>query len=217
MTRRLGWLGPAIVFVGAAVAGVGIWYFLHARPRPGAVIATYAVDPHTSLVVRGEDGGDRAFIELRSGDDVQWQALVPHYAGTAERPAIAWSQNAVSIRVEREGRAEVFAIAMHDSAKLGGFRLAPEHEPITTQPTGPITLTDHVRSYEIAGGTNWHEMVAIDLQSGKALWKIDLGSDPIQAGGLRGGLIWLVQRNLEREFNVFTGREDKTKQTSNPL
>lgn len=206
-----------IVLVGAAVAGVGVWYFLHARPKPGAVIASYPIDGTHALVVRAEDGGDRSFVELRAGDDVQWQALVPHYAGTADRPALAWSQNAVSIRVERDGRAEVFAISMHDSAKLGGFRLAPEHEPIHTQPTGPITLTDHVRSYEIAGGADWHQMVAIDLQSGKALWKVDLGKPAIQSGAVTGPTILLVQGNQAREFNVFTGAEDKTKQISNPL
>ncbi|MDB4959879.1 MAG: hypothetical protein JWO36_7448, partial [Myxococcales bacterium] len=180
MARRLGFIGPAIVIVGALVAGVGVWYVVHARPRPGPVISTFPIDGTQSLVVRSEDGGERAFVELRAGDELKWQALVPHYAGTADRPALAWSQNAVSIRVEREGRAEVFAISMHDSAKLGGFRLAPEHEPIRTQPTGPITLTDHVRSYEIAGGQDWHQIVAIDLQRGKALWKVDLGKPAIE-------------------------------------
>ena len=59
MTRnRLGWLGPAIVGVGAAVAGVGTWYMVHARPEAGAVIDTIAVDDHRALVVRAEAGVD---------------------------------------------------------------------------------------------------------------------------------------------------------------
>jgi hypothetical protein len=32
---RLGWLGPAIVLVGAAVAAAGVWYIVHARPSAG--------------------------------------------------------------------------------------------------------------------------------------------------------------------------------------
>lgn len=209
---RLGFLGPLIVLVGAAVAGLGIWYFMHARPVPGPVIATFAIDGTQALVVRAEQGGDRAFIELRAANDVvTWQALVPHYAGTADRPALAWSQDAVSIRVEREGRAEVFAISMHDSAKLGGFRLAPEHEPIRTQPTGPITLTDHVRSYEVVGGPDWHQMVAIDLQSGKALWKVDLGTAAIQRGSVAGATLTIVQGDQPRDYDVLTGQENMPK------
>jgi hypothetical protein len=207
---RLGFLGPVIVLVGAAVAGVGTLYAVHARPKAGAVIDTLQLGSGGTLVVREEDGGERSFVELRANDEVQWQAFIPHYAGGPGRPAIAWGPTAVTVRVERSGRAEVFALSMRDSTKLGGFRLAPEREPITTQPTGPITLTDHVRSYELVGGADWHELVAVDLRSGNALWKAVLGKSPITDGGVVGADVWVVQDGRKRHFNVFTGREDKS-------
>lgn len=207
---RLGWLGPILVGIGLAVGAWGAWFMVRARPVAGAEIDRIAIDDRHALVVRAEAGGDRAFLELRANDDLQWQALIPHYAGTTGRPGIAWGPTAVTVRVERSGRAEVFALSMRDSTKLGGFRLAPEREPITTQPTGPITLTDHVRSYEIVGGADWHELVGVDLRSGNALWKTVLGKSPITDGGVTGADLWLVQDGQRRHFNVFTGREDKS-------
>ena len=208
---RLGYLGPVIVAVGAAVAGVGTWYAIHARPRAGDTIESIDLGSGGTLLVRAEaNGGERDFLELRYQDEVQWQALIPHYAGGPGRSGIAWGPTAVTVRIERSGRAEVFALSMHDSTKLGGFRLAPEHEPITTQTSGPITLTDHIRSYELVGGTDWHEMVAVDLRTGNALWKTVLGKSPITAGGVTGADLWLVQDGQKRHFNVFTGREDKS-------
>ena len=98
--QRLGWLGPAIVAVGAAVAAAGVWYMVHVRPVAGRVIDTIAVDAEHELVVRAEDGGngDRAFVELRDGGRVAWQAIVPRYAGRPGAPGIAWSPTAVSVR-----------------------------------------------------------------------------------------------------------------------
>ncbi|HEX7841562.1 MAG TPA: hypothetical protein VF469_29030, partial [Kofleriaceae bacterium] len=58
--RNLGWLGPAIVLAGTAVAGLGVWYFLRARPAAGDVIDRIPVDDRRALVVRAEAGGDRA-------------------------------------------------------------------------------------------------------------------------------------------------------------
>jgi hypothetical protein len=210
VARRLGLLGPIIVLVGVAVAGVGTWYAIHARPKAGAVIDTFPLGEGGELLVRAEDGGERSFLELRDRDEVVWQAMIPHYAGAKGRAALAWSQTAVTVRVERSGRAEVFAVAIRDGSKLGGFRLAPEREPITTQATGPITLTDHVRSYELAGGADWHELVAVDLRTGLALWKVALGKAPITDGGVEGALVWVVQGGEKRRFNVFTGREDRS-------
>ncbi|HET7504822.1 MAG TPA: hypothetical protein VFK02_27555 [Kofleriaceae bacterium] len=203
---RLGWLGPALVLVGAAVAAVGVWYMVHARPAAGAVIDTIPVDAGRSLVVRAEAGGDRAFIELRDGDAVVWQALVPRYAGRPGAPGVAWSPVAVSVRVIRDGHAELFALAMHDASKLGGMRLAPEHGPVVADPPGPITLTDHVRSYEVVSGPDWHQLVAIDLRSGKALWSRELGPAPVQSGGIEGDQVWVDQGAGHRGFALATGQ-----------
>ena len=204
--QRLGWLGPAIVLVGAAVAAVGVWYMVSVKPVAGPVIDTLVVDDHRALVVRGETGGDRAFVELRDDERVLWQALVPHYAGRAGASGIAWGATAVSVRVIRDGHAELFALALHDASKLGGMRLAPEHGPVQEDPASPVTLTDHVRSYEVVAGPDWHQLVAIELKVGHALWSRELGSAPVRAGGVEGDLVWIDQSPGGRRcFHVITG------------
>lgn len=205
-SRALGYLGPAIVLVGIAVAGLAIWYMRTVQPVAGAVLDTIPIDPTHSFVVRA-DAKDprRSFFELRERDETKWQALIPHYAGAPGRPAIAWSPNIVTVRVERDGRAEVFAFAIQSHEKVGALRLAPEHEPITTQATGPITLTDHVRSYELAGGTDWNQVVAISLDTGKGVWKVDLGPTPVRAAGIEGRNLWIDQGEVRRSFDLVTG------------
>jgi len=206
MARRLGWIGIAIVIVGALVAALGVWYMIHARPKAGAVIDEIVIDGG-KLVVRDEDGGPRSFLELHRDGTLQWQAMIPHYAGARGRPALAWNVDAVTVRVERDGRAEVWAFAMRDAAKIGAFRLAKEHEPITTPPQGPITLTDHVRSYEFVGGADWHQLIAIDLRNGLGLWKVDLGKAAIRDAGVNTAMLWVDQMGTRRTFDVATGRE----------
>ena len=208
---RLGLLGPMIVVVGAAVAGVGVWYYQHSRPKAGVVIDAIAVGSDQSLVIRDEQGGDRSFLELHKGDEVVWQALIPHYVGTHARPGIAWSPTAVTVRVQRGPRAEVFGLAMDTALKLGGFRLAPEHEPNTTPAAGPITLTDHAHSYELVGGAGWHQLVGVELLSGQAMWKVELGAPPVTDGGIDGGDVWVLQApGPRRYFDALTGREDRS-------
>jgi len=207
VSKRLGWLGPAIVIAGAAIAGVGVWYIVSAKPAAGAVIDTIRIDDESSLVVREQVGGDHNFVELHDHDIVRWQAFVPHYAGRAGAPGIAWSPIAVSIRVVRDGRAEIFAIAMADAAKLGGMGLAPDHGPIVVQTSGPVTLTDHVRTYEIVAGPDWHQLVAIELATGKALWKAELGAAAVTDGGVADGAVWIAQQGQRRRFEIHSGRE----------
>jgi len=200
MTRsRLGWLGPAIVGVGAAVAALGVWYMVHAKPVAGAVIDTIPVDDRRALVVRGEAAGERAFVELRDGDAVVWQAMVPRYAGRPGAPGIAWSPTAVSVRVIRDGHAELFALAIRDATKLGGMRLAPDH--------GPVTLTDHARSYELVAGPGWHQLVAIDLATGHALWARELGAAGVVAAGVADGWVWVDQGAGPHSFAQLTGKD----------
>jgi hypothetical protein len=207
MTRRehLGWLGPAIVLVGAAVAVAGGWYVVRARPVAGSIIDTIAVDDRRTLVVRSEAGGPRAFIELRDDNTVLWQALVPRYGGRVGAPGLAWSPTAVSVRVVRDGHAELFALAMRDASKLGSIRLAPTHGPIALDTTGPVTLTDHRRSYEVVSGVGWHQLVAIDLLSGKALWLRELGGADVVSGGVDGDTVWIDQGAGRQRFAALTG------------
>jgi hypothetical protein len=207
MAKGLGSIGVILVAIGVIVAGVGAWYVVHARPRVGAEIDRIPVDAHTAFVINAEADGERSFVELRRDDTTLWQALIPHYAGSKGRPALAWGNNAMTVRVERSGRAEVFVLSLRDSAKLEGFRLATEREPITTQPTGPITLTDHVRAYELVGGAGWHELVAVDVDSGHALWKAELGAAPIDAGAIEGDYVALDQAGKHRKFLGSSGVE----------
>jgi hypothetical protein len=204
---RLGWLGPAIVLAGAAVAAVGVWYMIHARPVAGAVIDTIAIDDRRAIVVRAEAGGARAFVELRDHDRLLWQALVPHYAGRPGAPGIAWSPVAVSVRVVRDGHAELFALAMRDASKLGGLRLATGHGPVVDDPGAPVTLTDHVRSYEVVSGPDWHQLVAVDLTSGHALWARELGPTRVHTAGVADGRVWIDQGAGPHSFAAITGQD----------
>lgn len=204
---RLGFLGPAIVIVGALAAGFLIWFMQTQKPVAGEVIDTITIDPQHTLVLRKEANSDRSFIELRQGPDVKWQALIPHYAGAPGRPAVAWSDRAVTVRVQRNGRAEVFAFARGTAQKLGTLRLAAQHEPIVMHANGPISLTDHVRSYELVGGADWHQVIAIDLSNGSGIWVTDLGAAPIEAAGVEGASLWISQAGRRRTFDGATGRE----------
>jgi outer membrane protein assembly factor BamB len=203
---RLGWLGPAIVALGAAVAAVGVWYVLHARPTAGEVIDTIAIDARHRVVVRGETTGDRSFVELYDGDELMWQALVPAYGGRPGAPGIAVGKSAVSIRIVRDGKAEIFAIARDTAQKLGGMGLGHGHGTIDPTATGPVTLTDHIRSYEVVSGRDWHQLVAIELDSGKPLWSVELGAAPVTAGGVDGSAVWVSQGGAPRRFDVMTGK-----------
>jgi len=203
---RLGWLGPAIVILGVAVAAVGAWYVLHARPSPGEVVDTFAVDGGQKIVVRDEAGGDRSFVELWTGDTLVWQALVPHYGGRPGAPGIAMGKSAVSIRIVREGKAEIFAVARDTAEKLGGMGLGHGHGAIDPAATGPVTLTDHLRSYEIVSGTDWHQLVGIELVSGRPLWSVELGPAPVTDGGVAGDAVWVAQGDKRQTFAVTTGK-----------
>ncbi|MEO8842047.1 MAG: hypothetical protein ABI591_08440 [Kofleriaceae bacterium] len=208
--RRLGAIGIVLVLLGIAVAAVGSWYVIHARPKVGATIDTIQIDPDTKFVISAEVDSDNSFIELNRKGETVWQALIPHYAGDKGRPAIAWNDGAVTVRVDRGNHAEVFALSMESAAKLGGFKLAPDHEPTTTQKTGPITVTDHIRSYELIGTDKWHELVAVDLNTGHALWAADLGHWLVTDAGVETPYVWVIQANQKRWFNVLNGNENRS-------
>jgi len=216
MATRLGWLGPAIVAVGAAVAALGVWFMLSHRPTPGAQIDSYDLGGGQRLVVRAETGGNRAFVELHTGDVLTWQALVPPYAGKPGVPAIAWSDIGISVRVIRNHKAELFQLSRRDASKLGGIHLATDHGPINLDAPGPITLTDHQRSYEIIAGDGWNQLAGVDLKIGKLLWKQELGPAPVTAGAVEGGLLRLEQGGTKRYFRVLDGTEDRSVERIGP-
>jgi hypothetical protein len=215
--HKLGLLGPVIVLVGAAVAGVAVWYMMSAKPKAGDVIDTIALEPNAKVVIRSEaGGGKRSFIELHEQGALKWQAMIPRYAGAPGRPAVAWNERAITVRVDRDGgRAEVFAFSRATSSKIGMLRLAQTREPIRIHPEGPITMTDHVRSFELVGGADWHALIAIDLASGEGAWKAELGKPPISAAGVERGTVWVEQAGKRRVFDAATGREEIVTQTLN--
>jgi hypothetical protein len=116
--------------------------------------------------------------------------------------------------VVRNGRAELFALAMHDASKLGGMRLAPEHGPVVDDPESLVTLTDHIRAYEVVSGPDWHELVAIDLTSGRALWSRELGAAPVRAGGVTGAAVWIDQGAGRKCFGALTGATGSAAETA---
>ncbi|HEY4238389.1 MAG TPA: hypothetical protein VGM88_01165 [Kofleriaceae bacterium] len=209
--RHLGWLGPAIVLVGLAVGAVGVWYMIHAKPKAGAVIDTIVVDDQTKVVIRAEDGGDdRSFVELYVGDKLMWQALVPHYAGKAGQSGVAVSPDVVSVRVLRDHKAELFVLSRKTAAKVGGFQLGQRHkgETIPDAP-GPLTITDHIRSYEFLSGKDWHELVVVDLHTGMGVWNRELGSLPVVSARIKGPDICFDQGQGEQCFLLFNGSHDE--------
>lgn len=212
--RRLGLLGPIIVLVGAAVAAVGVYLMISNKPKPGAVIETVVIDPKTKIVLRAEDGGDRNFVELYDAEELKWQAMVPPYGGRPDATGIAWSDVAISVRVIRGQKAELFILAAHNADKIGGIHLGGDHGPIKVPSTGPVTLTDHIRTYEIVAGPDWNTMTGIDLRNGRKLWITELGKEPVTAGAVTGGLIWLEQGGTKRYFRVFTGKEDRSSEAT---
>jgi outer membrane protein assembly factor BamB len=213
--RRLGWLGPVIVAVGVVVALFLGSRVITGKPQAGAVIDTIVVNERTTLVVRAEaDGGERNFVERHEAtngeDKLIWQAVTPPYAGRPGAPGIAFNDKTVTVRVIRGGRAEVFALAAHDAGKLGGFKLAPGKGPVVKQTSGPVTLSDHVRSFELVEGTGWHQVVAVDLDSGDGVWKQDLAGDAIEAAGIDQDRVWIQQHGTRRLFRARDGVEEST-------
>lgn len=217
MTRRLGWLGPIIVLVGAAAAAFGIWWMSQARSHAGKYVDVFALDGDTALVVRDEVSSTRSFLELRHFDGaVAWQAMVPPYAGRPGAPGLAASRDAASVRVVRNGAAEVFGMAMRNASKLGGFKLASDRPADASGHTLPaaVTLTDLRYSFELVGQQvsprapnvqPWAAIAAVNLANGKKQWDVDLGAAPITAAGISDGAIWVQQGGAIRGFATADG------------
>jgi len=204
---RLGWLGPAIALLGIAVGGLAVWFMISAKPTPGVIVDTIVIDDTAKFVVKTVAGDpEKNFVELHANNEVRWQALVPKYAGAPGRRGIAWNKGAAIVRVIRNNRAEVFALSMVNAKKLGGFRLAPNHGEIVAD-DGPIIVDDHIRAYQIVRGPDWIQLVGIDIDTGKGLWRAELGTTPVTEAGVRGGEVWVKQGALERKFHVFNGLE----------
>jgi len=197
------------VIVGLIIGGIGSYFIWANKPRTGEVIDTIKVGPTTSVVIRAEKGGPKGFVELVENGDVKWQSLIPPYAGKPGRPGVSVTEVAVAVRVVRGERAELFVLDRSNGSKLGGIHLGLDHGAIKDT-GGPLQFGDVRRTYEIVAGDGWNQVVAIDLTLGQPLWKKELGSAPVTAGGMEGGNLWLVQGGLKRWFNVHSGAEDRS-------
>ncbi len=212
--HRLGWLGPAIVIVGLLVGGLGVWFMIGAKPTPGVVIDEIEIEGG-KLVLRAEGGGPRSFVELHDTHGMRWRALVPTYAGRKGVRAVALTPDAVSVRVVRDGGAEIFALSRRDASKLGGVRLAPDLVA-ADDPGAVMTLSDGSRSYEIVRATTATRLVAVDLRLGKMIWQRQLAHVPVDAGGVEGSHVWIDQGGRKRFFAVFSGKEDRSDERIGP-
>lgn len=225
MARRLGFLGPSLVVLGAAVAAFGAWWMVHARASATSYFDVVALDEHTALAVRNERSTPRAFVELHRlvGDEpqAQWQALVPRYAGRPGVPGLAASKQAISVRVVRDGRAELFGLSMRNAAKLGGLHLArerPQHPSGNTLPAA-VTLFDGVASFELVGSEvspPWAAVAAIELDSGRERWHRELGAEPVEAMWLAGQTLWLRQGGRVHGLAVADGTPRAAEASSAP-
>jgi len=157
--------------------------------------------------VRHEAGGERSFIELVRDGKLAWRALIPPYAGRPGAPGVAWNADVLTVRVMRDQRAELFAVSIRDAAKIGDIKLAPDHGPARKTEHGPVTLTDRVRSYELVEGAAWHQLVVLDLATGHALWKQELGDQKIDDAGVEGSTVWVRQGAITRRFGTRDGVE----------
>ena len=211
MSRRLGFLGPAIVLVGVAASALGVWWMVHARSQATDFLDVLALDGESALAVRREHASNRNFLELRHhSGKVAWQALVPPYAGRPGSPGLAASRTAASVRVVRDERAEVFGLAMRNAAKLGGLKLAQQRprDPAGFTLPAAVTLHDGLASYELVGGRGadpWAYLASIDLETGRERWHVDLGTAPITGAGLVDGSLWLRQGASVRVLSTADG------------
>jgi hypothetical protein len=187
------WLAPLLLGLGVAIGSLGVWYAVHARPTAGDYYEVFALDARTAVALRREVGSDRSFVELvELGRGVRWQALIPPYAGRPDAPGIAASQVAITVRVRRDGKDELWALSTEDADKLGQVELRSGDARAGARAPGVVTVADHVQSFELVGdATHATAVTAILLAEGRAQWRVDLGADGVANAWLDGRALWI--------------------------
>jgi outer membrane protein assembly factor BamB len=178
---RSGTIVVAIVMsLGLTLGGIGAWWVVHARPRPGEFIDALAT-PDGAVVVRKERSSDRAFLEVYDGTHLRWRGMVPRYAGHPGVIAVAASPRSITVRVVRGGHPFVFAFDAATGAKLDLFDLTPGTSPDPSGHTMPTVATvgDGHHSVELvtaAGGGS--EIFGLDLEQRRLMWRRPLADRP---------------------------------------
>lgn len=187
------WLAPALLTLGVAGGALGVWYMMHAHPRAGAYYEVFAIDDHLAVALRAEEGSERSFVELVDrGRGVRWQALIPEYAGRADAPGIAASPTAITVRVRRDGKDELWALSTEDADKLGQVGLLAGAARAGAKPPAAITVSDATQSFELVGdATHSTAITAIQLADGHAQWRVDLGADDVAGAWLGPDALWI--------------------------
>lgn len=199
--------GPLLVLASLlliAAGAAGAWYVLGQRPSATGIIELVALDSEYAVVVRNvaRDPG-RSFLSLMSAERGEvWGGMIPRYdAGDAqpgrEPPGhVGATAGVISVRVNASGIPYIHAFAAARGAKLGRYPLVPDaHDAV---PAGSTRSTGAGPS--IAGGGQLYELVAtaagavdvvaIDLEQGRPLWRRPLTSPDA------AGQVWLRERHL---------------------
>lgn len=184
MRGRSGTIIVALVLaLGLGVGGIGAWWVVHARPRPGEFIDVLATN-EGAVVVRREQSSDRAFLEVYDGSRLRWRGMVPRYAGKPGAIAVAASRRSVTVRVVRGGHPHLFAFDAASGSKVDSFDLAPTaptDKDAYTLPT-VATVSDGTRGAEIlaapGGGT---EVIGVALDERRLAWKKTLAGTATDA------------------------------------
>ena len=206
MRPRFGLLGPILVVVGLLAGGFGIWFMLHVRPVPGDFIDGFALDDNSYIAIRAQPGTDRNFVEVTRQNKQLWQAMIPHYAGRVGAPAIGVSPTAMTVRIARRGRSEVFGLSLTDARKMGALLLGKDRKPTATSHCGEIiTLTADGRAFELLSTQDDNAIASVDVSTGAAGWQAGLGKAPITDAGVANGIVWVNQGTTSTAFHAADG------------
>lgn len=195
-----------LVIVGLLGGGFGIWYTVHVRPVPGRFIDGFALDDESYIAIREQPGTDRNFIEVTRQNQQLWQAMIPHYAGRVGAPAIGVSPTAMTVRIARRGRSEVFGLSLTDARKMGALLLGKDRKPTASSHCGEIiTLTADGHAFELLSTEQDNAIASVDVSTGAAGWQAPLGKSPITDAGVTNGVVWIIQGATITAFRAADG------------
>ena len=207
MRGRSGTIIIALVMaLGLGLGGLGAWWGVHARPRPGDFIDVLAT-PEGAVVVRREKSSDNAFLEVYDGPTLRWRGMVPTYAGRPGALAVAASKRSVTVRVVRGGIPLIFAFDAATGSKVDSFALVPDAPPDKDAYTLPTvaTISDGVRGAELlaapGGGTL---IIGTALDERRLAWKKTIAGTASDAW-ITGDLLVVQAGDARHAFQLTDG------------